>query len=145
MNGDILIYNSIVDIGKKENNKLYNQQLLEIFLQPFHSTIENQESFKEKIALAAIDIAVESSISDVIIQRLIDIRDDKQTLSQEFISTLYDAYHQHTNWNKIMRVTKDLSILVSEDKLFEYINPKNITQELIKAGVNKKEAYYYHD
>ena len=90
-------------------------------------------------------IDVPNGITDKILARLIAIRDGGKSLPQELIPILEQAYENNATWNHIKNSVKELSLLFDENTLFQSINPQTITQELMKIGINKKDASYYQE
>ena len=53
MNGDVLIYNTIIEISKQEYNEIFNNDILTILKNSFRDNIST-EIFKQNIALSVI-------------------------------------------------------------------------------------------
>lgn len=134
-----LIYNTIVDIWGKEHNKIYNQNILDIFLEPFNN--DNKKNYdwnfyKEQLALSSLRTTVDDNISDKLVEWLCDLRDNNKHISSNLIVWLGSAYYANHNWNNIINSTRDLSLLFNEEELFKNINPNIIKKELKNKWIN---------
>ncbi|AKH33161.1 hypothetical protein XF24_00838 [candidate division SR1 bacterium Aalborg_AAW-1] len=149
MNGYPTLYNTITKLNPQGTDdkyyNRYNQHLLELFLEPFHSDIKDEKTFKEKLALAALEVGVNNIYTDSIINWLIDIKEEKETIPYNLIITLEDAHHHKANWKTIINKTKDITLLLDDNELLQSITPQIITKELKELGIEKESLSYFHD
>ena len=149
MNWYPTLYNTITKLNPQWTDdkyyNRYNQHLLELFLEPFHSDIKDEKTFKEKLARSALEAGVNNIYTDSIINWLIDIKEEKETIPYGLITTLEDAHHHKANWKTIINKTKDITLLLDDNELLQSITPQIITKELKKLGIQKESLSYFHD
>lgn len=143
MNGDVLIYNIIVEISKEEYNKKINNDILTILKNSCRDDI-SFDVFKQKVALSVIEPGVDNNLTDKILGWLEDIKTSEKYISTELLKELENIYHCNTNvtWREILNTTQSLWHIMDDKSLLQYFNPEKISDELLKFGVDKQELAF---
>lgn len=83
--------------------------------------------------------------TDSILNWLTDIKEEKEIIPYDLITTLEDAYHHQSNWKTIINSTKDITLLLDDNELLQSITPEIITKELKKIGIDQESLSYFYD
>ena len=143
MNGDVLIYNTIIEVSWEEYNKNFNNEILTIFKNSYHDDI-TVDIFKQKVALSVIESGIDNKLTDTVLGWLEDLKNWEKNITNKLLQQLDDIHHSNTNvtWRHILNTTQSLWNVMDDRKLLHYFSPEKISDELLNLGVDKRDLAF---